>query len=560
VTDPQQWKRPDAKRRRFVPKTPRLDRTIETASTRFKVKRKPSADFLLRDDVLPIVREWIDNLPASPKNDYLRSLVWSKFVSSDTDPAPLREERALQKWLNAEAVNAETNDRLISTPPDAVLLPTVRFSRFVEWVRNFISSIIGDTVPVDVLYGSFSGGASTSRNRLNSHPANKFVGEAHGTHDALNIFNDSMDLRPLWGDLTTDSTVGEDSDFYCTVVDSAEMFFVPKNALIDRVACKEPDINMYLQKGVGRYFYSRLKRVGIDLHNQGINRSLAQHGSYDGSLVTLDLSSASDSVTRNLVDILLPDCWYDYLNSIRSKAIKLPDGTIHKCEMFSTMGNGFTFELESLLFYALSRGVSYFTRTKGIVSVYGDDIICPSACATEVQHVLFYFGFTPNYEKSFVEGPIRESCGGHYHNGVDITPFFIRSPIVRLSDLIHLLNEIRRWAARGESLFLDEECWDIWSLLVTLVPSEFLGGDVVSSGKFQVISPHRPKSRLYEVTVDLPVPELGRYLSDQDSRATILHPMEDQKPRRSTSYFEIRRARYWTWHCCGLNFLAEAQQ
>jgi len=72
------------------------------------------------------------------------------------------------------------------------------------------------------------------------------------------------------------------------------------------------------------------------------------------------------------------------------------------------MGNGFTFPLETLIFWALTRAVCGSTAT---VSAYGDDIICPSDRAEDVIAVLTEVGFSVNLEKSFWNGPFRESCG-----------------------------------------------------------------------------------------------------------------------------------------------------
>ena len=146
------------------------------------------------------------------------------------------------------------------------------------------------------------------------------------------------------------------------------MFTVPKNSEIDRCACKEPDLNMFLQKGFGNQIrYLLKKKAGVDLNNQLINRELARVGSVDGSLMTVDLSSASDSVTSALVGRLLPPDWFWYLDLVRSP-VTMIDGEVHLNEMFSSMGNGFTFELESLLFYAITRATAYFGGWNGHIS------------------------------------------------------------------------------------------------------------------------------------------------------------------------------------------------
>jgi hypothetical protein len=93
---------------------------------------------------------------------------------------------------------------------------------------------------------------------------------------------------------------------------------------------------MYLQKGVGNHIRRRLRRVGVNLNDQSVNRSLARMGAATGEVATLDLSSASDTVTIEAVRLLLPDDWFLYLNDIRSQEV-LVEGTYVRTEMFSSM-------------------------------------------------------------------------------------------------------------------------------------------------------------------------------------------------------------------------------
>jgi hypothetical protein len=91
------------------------------------------------------------------------------------------------------------------------------------------------------------------------------------------------------------------------------------------------------------------------------------------------------------------------------------------------MGNGYTFELETLIFVLLSIcacdevGVS-----SKDVSVYGDDIIIPVEAYDVLKEVLETCGFTINEDKSYHEGPFRESCGEDYFRGINVRPFLVR--------------------------------------------------------------------------------------------------------------------------------------
>jgi hypothetical protein len=422
------------------------------------------------------------------KADYLKQQFFSKFVSDDTDPAALRRQRAIEKWLATETMNEATNQRLLNLHEEYNILPRVSWARFRSFCQTLISDLLGDTPPVDALIGNFSGGASTSRPRTHSHPSGKYLGEAHVTLRGLEIFTDLSEEMPGWLGV---------ADFSPTIVRGNVMFTVPKKTDIDRVACKEPDINMFMQKGIGSFIRARLRSIGINLNDQSKNRKLARVGSIDSSLATLDLSSASDSVSSVLVAEMLPVCWYAALDSVRSH-VTIIDGEEHRNEMFSSMGNGFTFELESLLFYTLARATCYFRGISGIVSVYGDDIIVPSEVYQDLVWVLNLMGFQVNPDKSFSEGPFRESCGGHYHDGFDITPFYVKHPISTIVDVIHVANSLREWAYIPGLGILDCEVEEIWLWLRDLVPKHLWGGGDTSF-KYQLVSNDEPQKRIVEV-------------------------------------------------------------
>lgn len=234
--------------------------------------------------------------------------------------------------------------------------------------------------------------------------------------------------------------------------------FVPKNALTHRAIAVEPSFNVMVQLAAGSYFRDCLRRAGCDLRDQTRNQDLAYVGSiqndpYDP--VTLDLSMASDTVSIEVVRELLPREWFEFLDNIRSHKGRFR-GEEFKWEKFSSMGNGFTFELESMIFYALAQSVSdlngtteWFRDTFGphhkyvYVSIYGDDIIVPSRDQEHLVRILNFCGFSLNLEKSFVTGPFRESCGKDYYNGVPVRCFYLSRDLSHVKDLIHLLNNLK---------------------------------------------------------------------------------------------------------------------
>ena len=222
---------------------------------------------------------------------------------------------------------------------------------------------------------------------------------------------------------------------------------VPKNAKTHRVIAKEPRANGFLQKGAGGYIRSRLKRVGVDLDDQVPNQEGASRAFTDG-LATLDLKAASDSLSIELVYELLPLEWADALDAIRSRKALLPTGKTITLQKFSSMGNGFTFELESLIFWAISSSVASLLDNGTRVLVYGDDIICSAEIADQVIAALAFAGFQTNRSKSFTSGLFYESCGKHYFGGIDVTPVYQKEDIAAASEKIRCGNRLLRVAAR----------------------------------------------------------------------------------------------------------------
>nr|WKV34114.1 MAG: RNA-dependent RNA polymerase [Riboviria sp.] len=209
-----------------------------------------------------------------------------------------------------------------------------------------------------------------------------------------------------------------------TIEPCARVTTVPKSAKTDRTIGIEPTGNIFLQLGIGGYIRERLRKRGVDLNDQLINRDLAKLGSKFGHLATVDLSSASDTISFHLVLALLPPSWFNLLDNVRSKSYTFNGEATKTYEKFSAMGNGFTFELESLIFWAIAQSISELEGVGERVSVYGDDIILPVECLPYLQEVFDAVGFTVNTEKTHFASAFRESCGGHYYLGRDVTPIY----------------------------------------------------------------------------------------------------------------------------------------
>lgn len=214
---------------------------------------------------------------------------------------------------------------------------------------------------------------------------------------------------------------------------------VPKDSTKNRGIAIEPGLNVWAQLAVGGAIRRRLRiRAGIDLSTgQELHRNLACNASRDGGSATIDLSNASDTVSTALVKILLPEPWYDLLVSLRSPFTQV-GGEWVKLEKFSSMGNGFTFELETLIFLSLCHacGGKVGIDTFG----YGDDLIIPTDITRDVVAFLAYCGMTTNVSKSFSTGSFRESCGGDYMDGIEVRPFYVKTQPSTPEEWIAVIN------------------------------------------------------------------------------------------------------------------------
>jgi hypothetical protein len=111
------------------------------------------------------------------------------------------------------------------------------------------------------------------------------------------------------------------------------------------------------------------------------------------------------------------------------------------------MGNGATFAIETLIFAALS----FATGSKRF-SVYGDDIIIEKEYVEDLFTLLKFFGFRINEDKSFTEGPFRESCGVDVFSGEEVTPFYLRCEKTVKPELCHIVNGLASLSSVGVQL------------------------------------------------------------------------------------------------------------
>lgn len=251
------------------------------------------------------------------------------------------------------------------------------------------------------------------------------------------------------------------------VVEGNKFTTVPKTALTDRGICIEPTLNMYCQLGIGALLRNRLRKVGINLNSQDRNRYLASVAEFS-KLATIDLSAASDSVATSLILHLFSEPWVELLSICRSDHC-LIDGAWHELYKWSSMGNGYTFELESLIFLAVCNSVVP-KGERDRVSVFGDDIIVPQQYAVEVIDTLNLLGFKVNVSKSFLAGSFFESCGHDYFKGVNVRPFHLKQED-SIPFALQAANKLRLYCWRlNDGISCDMTYRHVWQNLVRKIP------------------------------------------------------------------------------------------
>jgi len=225
-----------------------------------------------------------------------------------------------------------------------------------------------------------------------------------------------------------------------------KVVLVPKTVKTPRVIAIEPTCMQYMQQAVAGALVSALESPTLEMGrdnpaswflgftDQRPNQVLAQIGSEDGSLATLDLSEASDRVPNWLVEAMFEDWpWFsEAIQVTRSLRANVPGHGVVPLVKYASMGSALTFPIEAMVFLAIvwvgianeqKRPITggLIKRYREQVRIYGDDIIVPNDLALPVVRWLETFGFKVNKDKSFWSGSFRESCGKEYFHGLDVS-------------------------------------------------------------------------------------------------------------------------------------------
>jgi hypothetical protein len=306
---------------------------------------------------------------------------------------------------------------------------------------------------------------------------------------------------------------------------------VPKNYKKARIIAPEEVIR---QATARRYFQimDRYTPSLIHLHDQTVNQTLAKAGSVDGSLATIDLSSASDRITWSLLREILPARFCDILERVLPTHF-VQDTSVRMLYSAATMGNSVTFWLESVVFAGISKaGTEFAARfldlTCNTVSIYGDDIIVPTNAAQTVIEFLEKCGFVVNTDKSFFNSEgryYRESCGEEYWDGTCVSSlYFPRFPIE--GTFGNFSTRARRDGFTGARFTSLDSVVDLQhKMYVTCVPAGMLLADLIREADPKITSstPDEGFADLYDYEsqpVVMPAPA-GRWVDGKLKKVVI---------------------------------------
>jgi hypothetical protein len=405
-------------------------------------ERAPGGEIILTDDLgplfrrTPLYREWrcFEKDPEPNLFKYIYSfLVFPKklyVTRNELKPAALRSWYETEKRISAID---------FGTP-------------LVESLRN-VMAFLTEGYDKFVLYPQHGSGAVAEEGKKGIFWKSQIMkltpGLRYILEDRMGIFDLGPENICPFGELPRDD--GEAS---------SRLAFVPKSWKAMRSICMEPAALQWAQQGVFDWIRWNLKRSVLGeyvvLDDQSHNRLLSQEGSRTSVYDTIDLSSASDSVAWSLVKAIFPTRLLLPLQATRSTGVLIP--MISKSRpvfphKFAPMGSAVCFPVQCYVFSSVviaagiyevlgldptedvltpdqvRRGFIAFSNGEwigalGTFKVFGDDIICNKTITSSVISMLVSLGFRVNEEKSFRDSQcFRESCGGHYFLGHDVTPF-----------------------------------------------------------------------------------------------------------------------------------------
>lgn len=295
---------------------------------------------------------------------------------------------------------------------------------------------------------------------------------------------------------------------------TARLITVPKNSTSRRTITVEPLLNQFIQQGLNIALRDSINKCEIlrnclALTDQSKNQKLALEGSLHDNWATIDLKSASDLLSVQLIEAVFRrhETFLSHMMDCRSTHITCGQLSDTELGKFAGMGNALTFPTQSVCFAVLCitaildmkntrpslRNVKQASR---YVRVYGDDIIIRSEYVHHCVNWLHDAGLKVNVKKSFLAGNFKESCGVEAYKGVDITPVYCRhrpdqpstEPSV-IAGLVSTSNQLWLQGLYNASTVLRNEIEERLGYSLPLVSSN--SGSLGWHSRLDAMTPHK---------------------------------------------------------------------
>lgn len=327
-------------------------------------------------------------------------------------------------------------ERLSGRGPQGPLLNA--FLQKLDIVSAFVNTALGSYDPYEWRFRHGPGVVSERSGFVNKYQFVNWSGALEAVFPSCDF---AFANHSSWADHVRSTTLPEETPV-------SRLIAVPKTLSKPRLIAAEPSEHMWCQQNIWDYFCSRTRDSWISnfvrFRDQSRNQELCKRASMDGTLATLDLSSASDRVTCHFVGQLFRSNprLLEALRATRtqwlSQDLNSDIPALIRLKKFSTMGSACTFPVESIGFLCVALAAYLTVRKLRVtlrnilasseeVTIFGDDIIIPVDVRELCCEALEVLDFKVNTSKSFWSGNFRESCGVDAYKGVSVTPVYLRS-------------------------------------------------------------------------------------------------------------------------------------
>jgi hypothetical protein len=360
--------------------------------------------------------KWPARSTVSPylyKADYqLESLFKRYRFKEDVYSDEQLTEMALEKFI--------ANQERIATPFKRTLLVDM----WLKKARTIATKILGE-YSLEEHYDlcRFGKRACVGTTYSNSYLDIKLDKKLTGSTEHISWFSKYQTTDSILSCLLEQSRAKRGGPLF-DVCDTLNLALVPKSYKSFRSILANTLLGSFVTLGLGKVIQSRLADKGLDIrHLQKRHGDLARTSSLTRQNATADLSAASDSISRELLRMILPTKWYHACTDGAIPYVNIK-GKIYRMSSIVTMGMGHTFPLQTLVFYCLIKAIGELKgESSTFVSVYGDDLIYPRRLHRYVRTLFPMVHLHLNGDKTYVEDYFRESCGSDFYHGVDVRPF-----------------------------------------------------------------------------------------------------------------------------------------